>query len=445
MPDTPFKFDPSTDKLVPQFDAIVKTEISNATNQLKQLTQPEIEAQLKFFETKFPNKISSISGLLSDEERLIKFVERLIFDDAYEQQLLYQSQQPAPKPIPTPKPTPKPVDKDFKYNPSTDVLNPEFEAEFIKQFTDATNQINQLTTNEIDAKYKELETKYPKKFASITGIMNDKQKVMMFLQRQIFDEVFQQQKIKENTALFNIPKTPKKQPDAYDIRKRDLVKLLKDDLVKIYDSKFGKFPQKGTKRDQIIEEILIDEFGVKMHEGKKVGNGLSNRMIFGRGIENYETPVEVRRRKYENGKKIINGKFIDLNKLNNNIITIRYVSTGALIPTVKVQSISKDVKEIVEDIINDKFEKRLFEKLDMNEKRLIKRIITALNLDINLHDNSDEEFVKQFNIVLGQFRAGNNNVAIKRKLREYISEANECGMLPRREMQKLIFEIANSD
>jgi len=71
--------------------------------------------------------------------------------------------------------------------------------------------------------------------------------------------------------------------------------------------------------------------------------------------------------------------------------------------------------------------------------------VTALNVDIDLHDNSDEEFMKQFNIVLGQFRAGNNNVAIKRKLREYIQEATEAGVLPRRESQKLIFELANSD
>jgi hypothetical protein len=134
-----------------------------------------------------------------------------------------------------------------------------------------------------------------------------------------------------------------------------------------------------------------------------------------------------------------------LNKLKNNIITIRYCSTHALIPTVKVQSISKGVKEVVEDIMNEKFDKRLFEKLDSNEKRLIKRIVTALNVDVDLHDNSDEEFMKQFQVVLGQFRAGNNNIAIKRKLMEYITEATEAGVLPRRESQKLIFEIATSD
>ena len=63
-------------------------------------------------------------------------------------------------------------------------------------------------------------------------------------------------------------------------------------------------------------------------------------------------------------RKVINGKYIDLNKLKDNIITIRYCSTGALIPTVKVQSISRDVRGIVEDIINDKFEKRLYEKFN---------------------------------------------------------------------------------
>ncbi len=55
-------------------------------------------------------------------------------------------------------------------------------------------------------------------------------------------------------------------------------------------------------------------------------------------------------------KKVINGKYIDLNKLKNNIICIRYCKTHALVPAVKVQHISNGVKEIIDDIINDKFE-----------------------------------------------------------------------------------------
>ena len=127
-------------------------------------------------------------------------------------------------------------------------------------------------------------------------------------------------------------------------------------------------------------------------------------------------------------KKIINGKYIDLNKLKNNIICIRYCKTRALVPNVKVQHISNGVKEIIDDIINDKFEKRLYEKLDMNEKRLVKRIVDSL----------------KFDVVLGEFRSGNTNSLIKNKLKQYIMESMESGMIPRRECFKLLFELANS-
>jgi len=143
-------------------------------------------------------------------------------------------------------------------------------------------------------------------------------------------------------------------------------------------------------------------------------------------------------------KKIINGKYIDLNKLKNNIICIRYCKTRALVPNVKVQHISNGVKEIIDDIINDKFEKRLYEKLDMNEKRLVKRIVDSLKLDIDTSSKEEEEYVRQYEVVLGQFQAGNNNPQIKNKLKQYIMESMESGMLPRREAFKLLFELANS-
>ena len=52
-----------------------------------------------------------------------------------------------------------------------------------------------------------------------------------------------------------------------------------------------------------------------------------------------------------------------------------------MIPTVKVQKISNDMKKIIEDIINKKYDKRLYEKRTLNEKKLIKRLVTALKLD----------------------------------------------------------------
>ena len=133
-----------------------------------------------------------------------------------------------------------------------------------------------------------------------------------------------------------------------------------------------------------------------------------------------------------------------MGKLKNNIICIRYEKTGTLIPTVKVQTISLNTKEIIDDIINDKYDKRLYEKLNINEKRLIKRIVDSLKLDIDVFDKTDEEYKRQFEIVMGEYQAGNNSPAIKNKLKQYVMESLESGNIPRREAFKILFELANN-
>ena len=99
---------------------------------------------------------------------------------------------------------------------------------------------------------------------------------------------------------------------------------------------------------------------------------------------------------------------------------------------------------MIDDIINDKFEKRLYEKLDMNDKRLVKRIVDSLKLDIDTSSKEDEEYARQFDVVLGEWKSGNTSPLIKNKLKQYIMESMESGMLPRRECFKILFELSNS-
>ena len=120
---------------------------------------------------------------------------------------------------------------------------------------------------------------------------------------------------------------------------------------------------------------------------------------------------------------------------------MRYVKTGGLIPTVKSQHISNDVKSVIEDIISNRFEKRLFDKLETSEKRLIKRFITALKIDIDISSKEEDEYRQQFDILLGQLRAGNTNPDIKNKLKQYVVESMNSGMLTRREAFQLLYEL----
>ena len=163
----------------------------------------------------------------------------------------------------------------------------------------------------------------------------------------------------------------------------------------------------------------------------------NRRRIVGRGATDEDTEVDVTRKEF-------GGKFIDLRKLKENILTIKYVKTGAYIPTVKAQHISNDVKEVITDIVNNTFDNRLFEELPEGDRRLVKRVIKAFSLDVGLKDNTVDEYKRQFDIILGQFQAGNTSPLIKNQLKKYVIESQESGFLTRRESWQILFELANS-
>jgi len=65
-------------------------------------------------------------------------------------------------------------------------------------------------------------------------------------------------------------------------------------------------------------------------------------------------------------------------------------------------------------------------------------------LTVDDKDVSEEEHRKQYDIILGQFKSGNNSNLIKNKLRQYVVESMETGSLTRREAWQLLFELANA-
>ena len=324
----------------------------------------------------------------------------------------------------------------------------EFKDQFDVAETNLEETFKTLKREDYEKMYEIFDKGYPKKFSYASGL-GDVNKVKNFL-KAIILEVFLEKQMNSQKKSFEsfdekisrMPQTPPKTNNDYDDRLRELSSMKIVDLKPIAKQLTGKstFPNKH----EIINKILEAEFPnmTISPKIKMTGIGLKKRrrriVGCGMGVNEYNKSKETVM------KKIINGKYIDLNKLKNNIICIRYCKTRALIPSVKVQHINNDVKEIIDDIINDKFEKRLYEKLDVNDKRLIKRIVDALKLDLDLKDKTDEEYQRQFEIVLGEYRAGSTSPLIKHKLKQYIMESLESGMIPRRQAFSLLFELANS-
>ena len=167
------------------------------------------------------------------------------------------------------------------------------------------------------------------------------------------------------------------------------------------------------------------------------GKGLKARTIRGRGHI-------VAQSKPKPSRHLVNGKYIDLHKLKENILILKYQRNDTQIANFKPERISKDCKDIIEDIITDKFDKRLFDKLNAADARVVKRMVKTLNLttNINTENKHDQDFQRQFDILRGELNSGNNNPQIKAQLKKYLVEAMNNGLVPLRECHILLYQLS---
>jgi len=346
------------------------------------------------------------------------------------------STPPAPQPALSPAPSSTPITpamndvlfniglipiKDADVTIDRTVLNADVANMFDKSKTFVDEKIKQLSDIEADDVFTILTTQYPNAFSNMSPMMKTTKQLTLFYEKQAYELFVEfnknptEQTAKINPILF---RSFLNEMDTKPLRKYLAVSSYEDlKLVKdIY----------RINRKDLVESLVKAEF-----TGKVKGFGLkkqNRRRIVGRGASDEDTEPEV-----DVTRKEFNGKFIDLRKLKDNILTIKYCKTNAYVPTVKAQHISNDVKEVITDLISDKFDNRLFEKLPEGDRRLVKRVIKAFSLNIDIKDVTEEEYKKQFNVILGQFQAGNNSPLIKNKLKQYVIESMESGFLTRRE------------
>ncbi len=99
-------------------------------------------------------------------------------------------------------------------------------------------------------------------------------------------------------------------------------------------------------------------------------------------------------------KQIHKKYFIDKNKLDNNILELRFKKNRHL-TNVKTQVIGNGVKNIISNIIdNDKMDQTEYDNLTDNERHLIRIILNMLEKS-HLIKNQDQEFNEKFQILLG--------------------------------------------
>jgi hypothetical protein len=218
-------------------------------------------------------------------------------------------------------------------------------------------------------------------------------------------------------------------------KKDNIIKKLKDEnLMKNHKDKFLEFLNKigyknkpNDKIDIILNDLSINEllelyqliFGIEY-----IGGGILKPS----GLKQTEKQIH---KKY----------FIDTNKLNNNVLEVRYNKNRHL-TGIKTQIVGNGVKNIISNIIdNDTINEKEYHTLSQNEQHLIRTILNMLEKS-HLLSNKDEEFNEKFQILLGSYNAGNNSEILKNQLKQYIIHAMKLNIIPRNTGNAMLVELS---
>jgi hypothetical protein len=141
-------------------------------------------------------------------------------------------------------------------------------------------------------------------------------------------------------------------------------------------------------------------------------------------------------------KTFNNGKFtLDLEKLKKNIISVTYSSCRAVIPSLKKEHVSNDIKNMIFDIVKGKYNANLFNKMKQDDQRIVSNFVRVLKIpDIDMSE-FDAGYQLHFEVLLGQMNSGQNNPAIKRELKEYILRAITEQLIPKSQGLTKLFEV----
>ena len=133
---------------------------------------------------------------------------------------------------------------------------------------------------------------------------------------------------------------------------------------------------------------------------------------------------------------------INLEKLRRNVLHVYYVSSRASIPALKREAISNDVKDVLLDILSDKYNSKLFYKLKPDEQRLVSTFVRVMRIPgINM-DEFDKQYQARFEILQGEINSGNDNKAVIMEYKQYIVRGMNEGLIPKHAGLNMLFQMA---
>ena len=141
-------------------------------------------------------------------------------------------------------------------------------------------------------------------------------------------------------------------------------------------------------------------------------------------------------------QRISNKYFLDTDKLNNGILELRYNKNRHL-TNVKSQVIGHGLKSMLKDVIfNDKLDESQYPVLTPYEQNLISTILNMIDKKHLLGDTNGQ-FQERFQIILGEWSAGNNSDHLRNELKQYIIHAMKINLTSRTLGTQILIEMMN--
>lgn len=177
---------------------------------------------------------------------------------------------------------------------------------------------------------------------------------------------------------------------------------------------------KGLVKSKKIPKVKIPKV--------KVGVGIANKK---------EPPYR------QLGKYVIHWKQLN----DNDMLNVKYKSLGR-IPQFKPIPVSDVFKEYLIDVMNGgKHNQRHYENIPVEERKIWEKIVNGAGLAEHLKikktiSDDDNDDMERFEMLKGQYLAGNNNPSVIRELRRFVVKFLSDGRLKRNQALDLLLELS---
>jgi hypothetical protein len=204
--------------------------------------------------------------------------------------------------------------------------------------------------------------------------------------------------------------------------------------------KRGAEKEKARKTAEQRGKLLIIEEDTASSTGsQKAGVGIKLRKI-GKGIAIEREPTYAEFGKYA----------IHLGQLkNNDILNVKYKSLGG-IPHFKPTPISDSFKDFILDVLeNGKANQRVYDNIPPDERKLFEKIASGAGIFHTLKlkktvTDQDKEDNNRFEILKGEYLAGNTSHKILAELRRFVIKFMGEGKISRNDGMNLLMELSLS-